>query len=192
MSNDSPSGATRRESILKQTLAAAQRDKATVTPAGQRLGRLTEGVTFRSVPTHVDERGSVVEVYDTRWNWHPAPLVFGHCFTIRPGYVKGWGLHEHHEDRYFLLFGEAKLVLFDPRPGSATEGEICEIYLSELDRRILNIPKYVWHAEQNIGDRDAVVLDFPTEPYEHTNPDKHRLPIDTPLIPYSFGSAKGW
>ena len=33
---------------------------------------------------------------------------------------------------------------------------------------------------------------IPTRPYDHANPDKYRLPIDTPLIPYSFGDAKGW
>jgi dTDP-4-dehydrorhamnose 3,5-epimerase len=184
-SNETPS-------LLDHTLAQAKRDAATVSSDGKRLSRLTEGVTFHDVPTHVDQRGSVVELYDPRWNWHPAPLIFAHCFTVRPGYVKGWGLHQTHEDRYFILSGELLLVLFDPRPGSSTYGEVCEIFLSEFNRRILNIPTHVWHAEQNIGPRDAVVIDFPTAPYIHDNPDKFRLPIDTPLIPYSFGDAKGW
>ena len=178
--------------ILDQTLAAAKRDSSTVSADGKRVQRLTEGVSFHEVPTHVDQRGSVVELYDPRWNWHPDPLVFAHCFTVRPGYVKGWGLHATHEDRYFLLSGEMLLVLFDPRPASSTCGEVCEIVLSEYNRRILNIPRHVWHAEQNIGSRDAVVIDFPTAPYMHENPDKFRLPIGTPLIPYSFGDAKGW
>jgi dTDP-4-dehydrorhamnose 3,5-epimerase len=64
--------------------------------------------------------------------------------------------------------------------------------MSETNRRLVNIPKFVWHAEQNIGDKDVVVIDLPTEPYNHKNPDKYRLPIDTPLIPYSFGNARGW
>jgi dTDP-4-dehydrorhamnose 3,5-epimerase len=178
--------------LLDQTLGAARRDAATVSNDGKPVNRLTEGVTFHEVPTHIDQRGSVVELYDLRWNWHPDPLVFAHCFTVRPGYVKGWGLHETHEDRYFILFGEVLLVLFDPRPASSTYGEVCKIHLSEHNRRILNIPRYVWHAEQNVGARDAVVIDFPTAPYMHENPDKFRLPIDTPLIPYSFGDAKGW
>lgn len=28
-------------------------------------------------------------------DWHPDPLVFSYLFTIRPGFVKGWGLHKH-------------------------------------------------------------------------------------------------
>jgi dTDP-4-dehydrorhamnose 3,5-epimerase len=35
-------------------------------------------------------------------------------------------------------------------------------------------------------------VNFPTIPYDHADPDKYRLPIDTTLIPFSFGSAHGW
>ena len=178
--------------LLERTLAAAVRDAATVTPAGSATDALIEGVSIRDVRTHTDVRGSVVELYDTRWGWHSDPLVFAHCFTIRPGYVKGWGLHKTHEDRYFILYGEMDLVLFDPRPKSSTRGKVCRLALSEYRRCLINIPTFVWHAEQNVGITDAVVIDFPTRPYDHANPDKYRLPIDTPLIPYSFGDAKGW
>jgi dTDP-4-dehydrorhamnose 3,5-epimerase len=50
----------------------------------------------------------------------------------------------------------------------------------------------VWHADHNIGATDAVMMNFPTRPYNHETPDRYRLPIDTPLIPFSFGDARGW
>ncbi|HEY3641617.1 MAG TPA: dTDP-4-dehydrorhamnose 3,5-epimerase family protein [Xanthobacteraceae bacterium] len=179
-------------SLLDQTLAAASRDKQTVTPEGRAIGSLIEGVRIRDAPTHTDERGSVVEIYDLRWGWHAAPMVAAHCFTIRPGFVKGWGLHKTHEDRYFILQGDMNLVLYDARPDSSTYGHVCKILMSELNRRLVNIPRFVWHAEHNVGTTDVVVIDLPTEPYDHANPDKYRLPIDTPLIPHSFGAARGW
>jgi dTDP-4-dehydrorhamnose 3,5-epimerase len=179
-------------SLLDQTLEAAARDAQTVSREGKSINALVEGVSIREAPTHFDERGSVVEIYDTRWGWHPAPLVFAHCFTIRPGYVKGWGLHKRHQDRYFILQGEMELVLFDPRPESSTYGHVCKIPMSEMKRQLVNIPTHVWHAELNVGSKDVVVIDLPTEPYNHENPDKYRLPIDSPLIPYSFGNARGW
>jgi dTDP-4-dehydrorhamnose 3,5-epimerase len=64
--------------------------------------------------------------------------------------------------------------------------------MSEHRRCLVNIPICVWHADHNIGTTDVVVIDMPTVPYDHENPDKWRLPIDTPLIPYSFDGAKGW
>lgn len=164
----------------------------TVTSDGKPTSRLTDGVVFRDALTHADERGTVVEMFDPRWDWHPDPLIFAYSFTMRPNVVKGWNLHEEHEDRYFVLQGEMMLVLYDVRPGSPTFGEICKIVLSEHRRRIVNVPKNVWHADHNIGGKDVVVVNFPTAAYDHAKPDKYRLPIDTPLIPHSFGNAYGW
>jgi dTDP-4-dehydrorhamnose 3,5-epimerase len=106
--------------------------------------------------------------------------------------VKGWNLHRNHEDRYALLHAEMELVLFDPRPDSPTCGQVCRIVLSEHRRSLVNVPRNVWHADHNIGLKDVVVVNFPTIPYDHSNPDKYRLPIDTDLIPYSFHGARGW
>jgi len=180
------------DSLLARMLGAARRDQQTVSPDGEPIRRLTHGVSIRDVRTHVDLRGSVTELYDPRWEYHPDPLVFAYCFTIHPGVVKGWNLHREHDDRYILLHGEMEVVLFDPRPGSPTLGEVCTIRLSASRRVIVNVPANVWHADHNIGTTDVLVVNFPTQPYDHANPDKYRLPIDTDLIPYSFGNAKGW
>jgi dTDP-4-dehydrorhamnose 3,5-epimerase len=179
-------------SLLDITLEAARRDAQMVTPGGEAVGHLIEGVHLRPLPTHADARGSVVELFDLRWNWHPDPIVFVYSFSIRPGCVKGWSLHREHEDRYAIVKGEMELVLFDPRPDSSTCGEICRIVLSEHQRRLVNVPRNVWHADHNIGTSDLVVVNFPTAAYDHANPDKYRLPLDTDLIPYSFGGAQGW
>jgi dTDP-4-dehydrorhamnose 3,5-epimerase len=180
------------KSVLQRTLAEAIRDKPAVTAEGRSLNRLIDGMTIREIPTHVDERGCVSELIDLRWRSHMDPIVFAYTFTLRPGFVKGWGLHKGHEDRYVLLKGEMELVLFDPRPDSSTYNQISRLVLSEHQRRLVNIPKLVWHADHNIGSCDAMIVNFPTVPYDHSNPDKYRLPIDTPLIPYKFNAAGGW
>lgn len=142
------------------------------------------------MPTHVDERGSVVELFDPRWGWHPDPLVFVYSFTIRPG-AKGWGLHKEHEDRYVLLQGEMEVVLYDERPDSPTNGLVSCVILSEYRRRLMNIPAGVGHADRNLGDKD-VVVNFPTIQCDHSSPDKYRLPLDTDRIPFRFENARGW
>jgi dTDP-4-dehydrorhamnose 3,5-epimerase len=176
---------------LEITLAAATRDRETVTSEGQLLRPLIDGLCIRPLTTHADDRGSLVELFDPRWKWHPDPLCFAYSFTIRPGFVKGWNLHREHEDRYALLQGELELVLFDPRPDSSTCGAICRVVLSDRHRCLVNVPRNVWHADHNIGTTDVVVINFPTTPYDHARPDKYRLPLDTTLIPYSFGGARG-
>jgi dTDP-4-dehydrorhamnose 3,5-epimerase len=178
--------------LLERTLSAARRDVATVSDDGVVLGRLTDGVSIRPAPTHADTRGAVVELFDLRWNSHPDPLVFAYSFTIRPGFAKGWNLHKEHDDRYVIMFGEMELVLFDPRADSPTYGQICRMVLGERNRCLINIPRNVWHADRNIGSTDVVGINFPTTPFDHANPDKYRLPLDTDLIPYRFENVRGW
>src|SRR5262245_46600125 len=95
----SPFAHTMENSLLERTLIAAHKDEQMVTPEGRSLDVLIEGVAFHEVPTHSDARGTIVELFDPRWNWHPDPLVFAYSFTIRPGGAKGWNLHKLHEDR---------------------------------------------------------------------------------------------
>jgi dTDP-4-dehydrorhamnose 3,5-epimerase len=168
------------------------RDRQTVTPEGESTQTLPSGACMRDISTHTDDRGSVFEIFDPRWGWHTEPMVFSYCFTIRPGKVKGWGVHREHEDRYCLLFGEMKVVLYDDRPDSSTCGLVTEVYLTEHHRQLLSIPIGVWHADENIGTKDLIVVNFPTIQYDHSNPDKYRLPLDTDQIPYSFGDRTGW
>src|SRR5579871_4469609 len=172
---------------------AGARDVQTVTSAGERLETLPVGTVVRDLTTHTDERGTVCELYDPRWGAHPDPLVFAYTFTIRPGAAKGWGIHRQHDDRYAFLAGELELVFYDARPDVETSGLEARLFLSELRRQLVTIPRGVWHAERNIGRTDVVVINFPTIQYDHTSPDKYRLPLDTDELPVSLGPGwDGW
>lgn len=177
---------------LERTLAAAVKDQQTTDAQRQQFVALPEGASFFDSVCHRDDRGSVTELYDPRWNWHPEPLVFAYMFTIRPGKIKGWGLHRIHEDRYFVVRGEMEVVMYDPRPDSPTFGKVSKVYLSAARPRLMNVPRNVWHADHNIGTEDLMVVNFPTIQYDHRNPDKYRLPLDTDLIPHTFGASQGW
>jgi dTDP-4-dehydrorhamnose 3,5-epimerase len=166
------------------------RDVQTVTSEGGRIVPLPEGTAVRDLVTHSDDRGTVCELFDPRWGVHPDPLVFAYTFTIRPGKAKGWGIHREHDDRYAFLSGELEIALYDAREGVSTAGQESRIVLSTYHRKLLTIPAGVWHAERNLGDTDVVVVNFPTIPYDHTNPDKYRLPLDTDELPVELGP--GW
>ena len=169
-----------------------KQDVQTVAPDGSRLHPLPDGMVVRDLVTHVDDRGTVCELYDPRWGVHPDPLVFSYMFTIRPGQAKGWGLHKQHDDRYAFLSGELELVFYDARTPeeSSTAGEESRLVLSGFRRALVTIPAGVWHAERNLGATDVMVVNFPTIPYDHTSPDKYRLPLDTDAIPVDLGP--GW
>src|SRR6266536_5202028 len=49
------------------TTLSGVRDSGTVTSRGENISRLPDGVTVWDVTTHVDERGTVCEMFDSRW-----------------------------------------------------------------------------------------------------------------------------
>ncbi len=172
--------------------AASLKDRQFVTPEGKPCRRMIEGVRIRDLVLHTDDRGTVCEMFDPRWGWHPDPLVFTYFYTIRPGLIKGWAMHKNHEDRYCIMQGEIRVVLYDSRADSPTFGLVVEHYLTEHHRQLLSIPSGVWHADQNVGGKDCLVVNFPTIQYNHEDPDKFRLPLDTDLIPYKFQPVLGY
>ena len=164
----------------------------TVTPEGERVTRWIDGVKVRPAVTHLDERGEVCEIFNPAWGFHEAPLVYVYQILIRPGRVKGWVIHYEQDDRLFTSSGTVKVVLYDDRATSPTRGMVNEIHLGERRRGLLVIPIGVFHAIQNVGTTDAVLVNLPTRPYNHQRPDKARIPLDTDQIPYRFENRLGW
>ena len=170
--------------MADQTITRALKDVATVSVAGQVVApKIIDGVLTRSPVEHVDHRGSVYEVFNDDPDFWQAPAVYTYQFSVRAGQVKGWGLHENHEDRYTLITGEVMTILYDAREDSPTHGMTQNVYLSAKGTRQLVIPRLVWHLTINLGTDEAVLINYPTEPYCHENPDRLLLPWNTAVIP---------
>jgi dTDP-4-dehydrorhamnose 3,5-epimerase len=158
----------------------------TVTQAGERVSQLIDSVKVHQQVTQQDDRGTLTELYSPYWNFDDIPLVFMYTVTIHPRKTKGWAVHYDQVDRYFFYQGYIKLVLYDDRPDSPTYKMINEIYFSELNRSIVLVPTHVYHAVQNVGTTEAMLISFPSHPYNHEDPDKYTLPLENDLIPYRF------
>jgi dTDP-4-dehydrorhamnose 3,5-epimerase len=170
------------ESIVGLDLAA--KDTQTVTSDGAPLLDPIEGVRVRRPRTQADERGTLCEIYDERWGFTDEPLPSAYYVTVRPGEVKGWSVHLRHDDRLFFASGVARLTLYDGRCSSPTFGHANVFHFGDHDRALVRVPAGVYHAVRNVGDGEVVFVSLPTQPYEHGNPDKYRLPIGTDVIPY--------
>ena len=119
------------------------------------------------------------------------PIVYAYLFSIRPGRIKGWGMHERQTDRYAVLAGDVRVVLYDDRPRSPTRGQFCQFYFTDAVRGLVRIPPGVWHADQNFGPREAMVMNFPTRPYNRAKPDKRRLDPHSNAIPFDWALHDG-
>lgn len=175
-----------RYSLAAEVEPPAEQDAATVDDTGRRLSAGIEGVRFCRLVSHVDHRGSLTEAVNFDNDFWDEPIVYSYCITIRPGRVKGWGMHRKQADRYFLAAGHVRIVLYDGRVQSPSYRALSEFQMTEESRGLLLIPPGVWHGAQNWGERDAVVVNFPTRPFDREDPDKYRIDIRSGAIPFDW------
>jgi len=168
-----------------------QKSPQTVKANGERIAVYIDGVRVHQQVTQQDERGSVTELYSPLWGFDDIPLVFLYTVMVRPGKVKGWAVHYEQVDRYFFYDGSLKLVLYDDRRHSPTHGMINELYFSEANRSVVLVPPRVYHAVQNVGLTNGLMINFPSHPYRHEDPDKYTLPLENDVIPYHFETRLG-
>ena len=170
---------------------AARRDRPTVDAGSNELPSRIDGVVVRRLTTHADPRGALTPVIDTRDPFWDEPIVYSYRFSILPGRIKGWGMHELQTDRYFVVSGSVRVVLFDGREDSRTSGEIAEVNFTDRTPGLVKIPPGVWHADQNWGDVEAHVLNFPTRAYDPDRPDKFRIDPHSGAIPFEWSIKDG-
>jgi len=114
-------------------------DPPVVDRAGRPLAPAVEGVVVERLTPLVDHRGTLTEVIDFDRPFWSEPIVYSYLFTIRPGRIKGWGMHEHQADRYFVVAGDVRVVLYDDRPGSSTQGRFWQAFFTDESRGLVRL-----------------------------------------------------
>jgi dTDP-4-dehydrorhamnose 3,5-epimerase len=170
---------------------AARADAPSVGKEGKALPPTIEGVALVQLTSHHDDRGSLTPVLDVRHPFWVEPIVYAYAITIRPGRIKGWGMHRLQSDRYFVCRGSVRVVLFDGREDSPSCGRFAEFFFTDATPGLLRIPPGVWHADQNWSDSDAQVINFPTHPYDPGAPDKQRIDPHSGVIPFDWRLRDG-
>jgi dTDP-4-dehydrorhamnose 3,5-epimerase len=127
-----------------------------------------------------------------RSDW-PEFEKFGQVYVtaVYPGVVKGWHYHKKQTDNFICVKGMAKVVLYDPREGSPTRGQVNEFFIGELNPMLVQIPPGVYHGFKGISQDIALIVNIPTELYNYEQPDEYRLPPHTAEIPYDWSRKDG-
>jgi dTDP-4-dehydrorhamnose 3,5-epimerase len=165
-------------------------EQPTVGADGSRLGGI-DGVVAARLSPHVDHRGSLFEIANFDHPFWQEPVVYVYAVTIRSGRIKGWGMHKLQTDRYLIAAGSVRVVLYDGRDGSPTQDRFEVHNLVGSAPSLLAIPPGVWHADQNWGDDDALIVNFPTRPYDREAPDKYRIDPHSGEIPFDWSLRDG-
>ena len=146
---------------------------------------MIQGVSVKKLNFVCDERGRLMEILRKD---DKIFTDFGQVYmtTAYPHIVKAWHMHKKQDDFITCIDGMIKLVLFDGRPNSKTFNEIDEFFIGESNPLLVKVPKNVWHGFKCISDEESIVINVPTKPYNHSEPDEFRLPYDTKKINYNW------
>lgn len=144
-----------------------------------------EGVLIQPLKVNSDERGFLMEILRSDDPWFQK---FGQAYISLnyPGVIRAWHWHEKQTDFWVVARGMVKAVMYDRRPDSPTFGTLQEVFLGDHHRVLLTIPPEVAHGYKTIGTEASLLINFPTEPYNRSQPDELRLPYDAPEIPYDW------
>jgi len=151
---------------------------------------MIDGVTTRKLRLIPDERGHLMEMLRNDWEEFER---FGQVYitAVYPGVVKGWHYHKIQTDHFICVQGMAKVVLYDGRADSPTQGEVNEFFMGTLNPILLKIPPGVMHGFKGISAEMTLIVNVPTELYNYAEPDEHRLPAHTDQIPYDWSRKDG-
>lgn len=101
-------------------------------------------------------------------------------FTIAlKGTIKAFHWHKHQDDLWFIAAGRAKIVLYDQREGSPTQGKTQVIDAGADDYKLVLIPVGVVHGYKVTSDEPCLLFYHVTKVYNRDEPDEERIdPFD--------------
>jgi dTDP-4-dehydrorhamnose 3,5-epimerase len=136
-------------------------------------------VPLRRIP---DERGTI---YHMLKSTDPHFIQFGEIYfsTVYADVIKGWHKHQEMFLNYSCIFGRIKLVLYDDRAGSSTEGTLLEIFLGPDNHALVIIPPEVWNGFKGMSEPYAIVANCCTHPHDSSrsmrlDPFENHIPYD--------------
>jgi dTDP-4-dehydrorhamnose 3,5-epimerase len=146
---------------------------------------MIDGVTVKPLAPQPDGRGALIELMTTR-DGVIEPIVHVYLVEAKARSVRAWVYHRYQYDRLAYTQGRFQVVLYDIRPKSPTFNKLSSYIIGKESPVLLRIPPFVVHGVKNLSDEDSTFVNFPTNVYDPQHPDKSRLPIDDPRIPFSF------
>jgi dTDP-4-dehydrorhamnose 3,5-epimerase len=139
---------------------------------------------------HGDERGTFVETYRREWFPKGREMVQGNRGDRQAGAVVGLHYHLHQADYWYVVDGQARVVLHDLREGSPTDGATLSLDLgrrpdSTPDHRGVLIPPGVAHGFASLTD---MTLTYLVDQY-YNPADELGVAWDDPEIDAEWGIA---
>lgn len=112
---------------------------------------------------------------------------FGEIYfsEVDAGSLKGWKKHKKQTQNFAVPHGLMKLVFYDDRANSPSQGRLAEVILGRPDNYcLLQVPPLLWYSFKSLNEQKALMancVDIPHDPEESVS-----LDINSELIPYRW------
>ena len=143
-----------------------------------------QGVIVQPLKQIIDYRGSVLHMMR---NDSELFTQFGEVYfsEVHPGIIKAWKKHNKQTQNLTVPVNKIRLVIFDSRSDSKTQGKIKEYELGRPDHfRLIQIPPMLWYGFQTLGNQTALIANCPDQPHDPIETES--LSSDSNQIPYQW------
>ena len=125
---------------------------------------MIEGVKITPLKQIKDERGKIMHMLrsDSKIFKNFGEIYFS---TVNPGFVKAWHLHKEATLNYVCIKGKAKLVLYDDRKESRTNGKYQELIVSPEDYFLTTIPPFIWNGFKGLDKTETIIANCISMPH---------------------------
>lgn len=121
------------------------------------------GVITKSLKRYVDSRGWLIELYRDDELPEGFEPTMGYLSMTHPGVARGPHEHRDQSDGFVFLSGTFEITLWENRSGCAPRKQV--LVAGEDNPLFVVVPPGVVHGYRNIGEKDALVLNFPDRLY---------------------------
>lgn len=145
---------------------------------------MIDGIAFKELATHTDERGFFREIIKAGDDFFAEGFGQWSHSLMFEGVIKAWHLHHEQTDWWYVVNGVLRVGLCDRRSESTTFGQTMDFLMGDYQQsQALKIPPGIAHGCKVI--QGPVNLLYVTS---HTyNPDDEiRIPFDDPEIDFNW------
>ena len=140
-------------------------------------------VQITDLNIYSDEKGSVLHMLRSDSSIF---ADFGEIYFSKIYYksIKAWKQHQEMTMNIAVPVGNIKLVLYDDRDNSESQGQIDEFDLSENNYKLVTIPPLIWTGFTGLAQGTSMLANLASIP--HSDKEVKTLDINNDKIPYHW------
>ncbi|MEX2033181.1 MAG: dTDP-4-dehydrorhamnose 3,5-epimerase family protein [Candidatus Colwellbacteria bacterium] len=146
---------------------------------------MIKDVAVKKIISYHDDRGFFAEI--AKFGEETFHEIKQTSYTeTYPGVIKAFHWHKKQWDIWFVVGGNARVVLHDLRKGSKTFGQTDVFFPGENNKLLVAIPPGVAHGYQVLGNKPVCLFYHTSKAYDPKNPDEYRISFDSPEINFDW------